>query len=243
MFMHVRLQLLYSHAWTCTLFRSRWTARPWILSVRVQAVILWIIMIITWLIHWMAATMPESIYRPSLDGCTHTLDLDYYVLCYGWLCPYHIHHVFEISVVLLHTGFPTVVFSVGHVLVKYFHPSISLGPHALGGICYTAICHRLYYPSPASWRTHSETYEKWHDLQILALHSSEHDLHLLSRHLHLKNPKNSPFSIGMVPQCSPRTNGGNPSKRVRQLALCHRVTLAPTINSDVFSKKTTEASS
>ena len=24
---------------------------------------------------------------------------------------------------------------------KEFHPSLSLGPHALGGICYTVICH------------------------------------------------------------------------------------------------------
>jgi len=70
----------------------------------------------------MAATMPESIYRSSLDGCAHTLDLDYYVLWYGWLCPYHVHHVFAISVVLLYAGFLVAVFSVGHVLVKHFTP-------------------------------------------------------------------------------------------------------------------------
>ena len=29
---------------------------------------------------------------------------------------------------------------------KAFHPSISLGPHALGGVCYTTICHRPCYP-------------------------------------------------------------------------------------------------
>ena len=81
----------------------------------------------------MATTKPESTYRSLLDGYAHTLDLDFYVLCYGWLRPYHIHHVLEISVVLLHAGCPAVVFSVGHVLVKHLTP-LSLGPHALGGI-------------------------------------------------------------------------------------------------------------
>ena len=128
------------------LFGSRWSARPWILSVRIQAAILWIIMIITWLIHWMAATMPESIHWSSLDGCAHTLDLDYYVLCYGWLRPYHIYHVLEISVVLLYAGSPAAAFSVVHVRVKHFAPR-SLGPHALGGICYTVICHHPCYSS------------------------------------------------------------------------------------------------
>ena len=90
----------------------------------------------------MDVTMPESIYRSSLDGYANALDLDYYVLCYGWLRPYHIYHVLEISVVLLYAGSPTVVFSVTHVLVKHFTP-LSLGLHALGGICYTAICHHL----------------------------------------------------------------------------------------------------
>ena len=82
----------------------------------------------------MVATMPESIHRSSLDGYVHTLDPDFYVLCYGWLRPYHIHHVLEISVVLLHAGSPVAVFSVGHVLVKHFTP-LFLGLHALGGIC------------------------------------------------------------------------------------------------------------
>ena len=34
----------------------------------------------------------------------------------------HIYHVSEISVVLLYAGFPTAVFSVGHVLVKNLTP-------------------------------------------------------------------------------------------------------------------------
>ena len=70
----------------------------------------------------MAATIPESIYLSSLDGCVHTLDLDYGILCYGWLHPYHIYHVFEISVVLFYADFLMAVFSVGHVLVEHFTP-------------------------------------------------------------------------------------------------------------------------
>jgi len=70
----------------------------------------------------MVATMPESIYRSSLDGYTRTLDLDYCVLCYGWLHPYHIYHVIEILVVLLHAGSPAAVCSVARVLVKHFTP-------------------------------------------------------------------------------------------------------------------------
>jgi len=61
-----------------------------------------------------------------MDGCVHALDLDYYVLCYGWLCPYHIYHVLEISVVFLYAGSPAAAFSVAHVLVKNFtHLSLS----------------------------------------------------------------------------------------------------------------------
>jgi len=82
----------------------------------------------------MVATMPESIYRSSLDGCAHTLDLDYCVLCYGWLRPYHLHHVFEISVVLLHAGSPAAVCSVAHVLVKNFTPL------SLSGLNQNKIC-------------------------------------------------------------------------------------------------------
>ena len=48
----------------------------------------------------------------------------------------------EISVVLLYAGSPAAVFSVAHVLVKHFTP-LSFGLHALGGICYTVICHRV----------------------------------------------------------------------------------------------------
>ena len=70
----------------------------------------------------MAVTMPKSIDRSSPDGCAHTLDLDYYVLCYGWLRPYHIYHVLEISVVPLYANSPAATFSVACVLVKHFTP-------------------------------------------------------------------------------------------------------------------------
>ena len=103
--------------------------------------------------------MPESIHRSSLDGCAHTLDLDYCVLCYGWLRPYHIYHVLEISVVLLYAGSPAGGVFNCMCSCKEFHPSLSLRPHTLGGIC-TSIFHCPCYPSPTSWRTHSGTWEK-----------------------------------------------------------------------------------
>ena len=123
MFLHVRLQLTYSHAWACAVFGLRWSTRPWIVSVVIRATSLWIIMII-YMTH-------------LLDGCDHTWV--YLSILTGWLCPClgsgllytllwmaapipHIYHVFETSFVLLHTGFPKAEFSVGHVLVKHFTP-------------------------------------------------------------------------------------------------------------------------
>ena len=146
MFLHVRLQLTYSHAWTCTLFGSRWSTRPWIVSVLIQAAILWIIMII-YMTHW-------------LDGCDHTWV--YLSILTGWLHPY-------LGSQLLHTllwmaaPMPRIyIMYLRHQLYfapqvfwwqcfqsacshKAFHPSLSLRPHALGGICYIAICHRPYH--------------------------------------------------------------------------------------------------
>ena len=56
---------------------------------------------------WMAASIPWIliIVYSIMDGCTHTT-----------------YHVFEISVVFFYAGFPMVVFSVGHVLIKNFTP-------------------------------------------------------------------------------------------------------------------------
>src|ERR1700733_1237816 len=83
----------------------------------------------------MAATIPESIHRSSSDGCVHAWD-PVFILCYGWLRPYHIY--------IMYLRYQLYVFSqvLPHVLVKHFTP-LSLMPHALGGICYTVICHRL----------------------------------------------------------------------------------------------------
>ena len=145
MFMHVWLQLMYSHAWTCTLFGLGWSTRPYFLSVANQVAILWII--ITWLI--------DGWLRPylSLLGWLRPYLFIIMVSSAGWLRPYHrpFSYVFwmvapmprlrviEISVV--HTcRFFLVVFQFNE-FCKAFHPSHSLGLHALGGICYTAICH------------------------------------------------------------------------------------------------------
>ena len=124
MFLHVQLWLPYSHAWTCTLFGLRWTTRPWILSVGIQVAILWIIMIITWLIHWMATTMPESTYRSSVDGCVHTLDL---VFMYSAMDGYA--HTIYIMYLRYQLYF-LCRFSGGNVFswpcsCKAFHPSLS----------------------------------------------------------------------------------------------------------------------
>src|ERR1700728_4599787 len=56
----------------------------------------------------------------------------------GWLRPYHIYHVFELSYCISPCRFSA---AVGYDLVKHF-TSLSLEAHALGGICYAVICHR-----------------------------------------------------------------------------------------------------
>ena len=58
-------------------------------------------------LYWMAVSIPwiPVIVHSIMDGCTHTT-----------------YHVFEILVVFVYAGFPTVVFSVGHVLIKHFTP-------------------------------------------------------------------------------------------------------------------------
>ena len=99
---------------------------------------------VTWLIDWMAATIPESAYWSFLDGCVHASDLDYCVLYHGWLSPYHISCIWDISCICLRRFSDDNFFSWAHSR-KAFHPSLSLGPHALRVICYTAICHRPYH--------------------------------------------------------------------------------------------------
>jgi len=96
--------------------------------------------------------------------------------------------------------------------------------------------HRPSYPSPALWRTHSGTCEKWHSLKTLALGSSEYGLYMPLRHLLQKNLGKYPFSISAVSQCTSRANGGNPTKRACQLAHCLSVVPALTRFSKVSNK-------
>ena len=106
----------------------------------------------------MEVTIPESIYRSSLDGCIHTLDLDYFILCYGWPIP-HTYHAFETSVVLPHASFLTAEFSVGHVLVKHFTPLSLSGLMLLGESVTQQFVTVPAIPHPAHWRAHCMTYE------------------------------------------------------------------------------------
>ena len=160
MVLHVRLQLTYSHAWTCTLVRSRWSARPWIVSVVIQAAILWIMIYMT---HW-------------LDGCDHTWV--YLSILTGWLRPClgsrllytilwmaaPILHVY-IMYLRHHLYFAPQVFRwqcfQSTCSRKSFHPSLSLKPHALGGICYTAFFHCPCNPLSRILEDYS------HDLRIV----------------------------------------------------------------------------
>jgi len=141
--MHVRLQLMYSHAWTCTLFRSRWSTRPWILSVGIQAAIF--------------VDYSDYYMTHSLDGCNHAWV--YSSILTRWMRPYlgsrllftllwiaapipHISCTWDISCTSLCRFSSSSVFNCT-CSCQAFHPSLSLRPHALGGICYTVICHHL----------------------------------------------------------------------------------------------------
>ena len=75
----------------------------------------------------MAASMPWIwiIVYSIMDGCTHTT----YISC-----------IWDISCTSLRRFSDGGVFSWTRSR-KAFHHSLSLGPHALGGLCYTAICH------------------------------------------------------------------------------------------------------
>lgn len=87
------------------------------------------------------------------------------------------------------------------------------GSTVLKKTCYSTICHRPCYPSPAHWRTHSGTCEKWHDLKTLASYSSKYDLHMPWRHLLQNTHENNSFCISAGPQFTARANEGNPLKR------------------------------
>ena len=77
--------------------------------------------------HWMAASMPWIwiIVYFVMDGCAHTT----YISC-----------IWDISFTSSCGFSDSGVFSWTRSR-KAFHPSLSFGPHTLGGICYTVICH------------------------------------------------------------------------------------------------------
>ena len=153
-----------------------------------------------------------------MDGCAHTA----YISC-----------IWDISCTSPRRFSNDEVFSWTRSR-KAFHPSLSLRPHALGGIYYTVICHHPCNPRPTHWRAHFLTYEQWHGLKPLSWHPSEQELSLPWRHLLLKNPKNTSFCIGACSKFNTHANGENPSNRSHQLVLCPRFALAPTNLRSVF---------
>ena len=162
-----------AHAWTCTLFRSIWSARPHVLSNKIHDVdSLWIIMTsyMTHLIGWLWPYLSLLVDPSLLDGCIHTLDPSYCTLYYGWLHPYHISCIWDISCICLRRFSDGSVFSWRHSH-KAFHPSLSLGPHALGGICYRAFCHRPYNPSSRTLEDYSRDLWIVNDLKPPSWHT------------------------------------------------------------------------
>jgi len=125
------------------LFGLRWSARPWIFSVWIQAAIF--------------LDYHDCCMTHLLDGCDHAWLCS--LILTGWLHPClgsrslctllwmaapipHISCTWDISCISLWKFFGSSVFICG-CSCKEFHPSLSLGPHTLGGICYTVICHRF----------------------------------------------------------------------------------------------------
>ena len=171
----------------------------------------------------MATSMPQIwiITYSVMDGCAHTT----YISC-----------IWDIICTYLRRFSSGGVFSWTRSR-KAFHPSLSLGPHALGGICYTTIFHHpCNSPSRTiggliPWLVSSDmTWNHFHDIPLnMSFHFPE-DISVW------KTLKTSLFCIGTGSQFSTRANGGNHSNRARQLALCLRVTLVPTILRSVFKK-------
>ena len=105
---------------------------PGFCLIKIQAAdSLWIIMIyyMTHLIGWLQPYLSLLVGPYLLYGCVHTLDPGFCTLYYGWLRPYHISCIRDISCICIRK------FSNGSVFSwtrshKAFHPSLSLGPHA-----------------------------------------------------------------------------------------------------------------
>ena len=117
---------------------------------------LWIIMIYytTHLIGWLRPCLILLLGHYLLDGCVHTLAPGFCTLYYGWLCPYHVSCIIDISYICLCRSSDGSVFNWAHSH-KAFHPSLSLELHALGGICYTAFFHHPYNPSSRTLEDYS----------------------------------------------------------------------------------------
>ena len=122
---------------------------PGFCLINIQAMgSLWIIMIyyMNHLIGWLRPYLSLLVGPYLLDGCVHTLDPCFCTLYYRWLHPYHISCIRDISCIWVRKFSDGSVFSWVHSH-KAFHASLSLGPHALGGICYTTFCHHPCNPS------------------------------------------------------------------------------------------------
>ena len=158
----------------------------------------------------MAASIPWIwiIVYSVMDGCIHTA----YISC-----------IWDISCNSSHSFSNNGVFSWTHSC-KAFHPPLSLRPHALGGICYTTICHH-----PTHWMAYSVTCEHWHELKTLLWHPPGHGHSFPWRQFLVKNPKNSLFGLGVTTHCHTHANGGNPPNRACQLAHCLSVVSAPAL--------------
>ena len=101
---------------------------PRFLYFIIQAAILWIIMI-SYMTHWLDGCDHTWVYLSILTGwLCHALDLDYCILCYGWLCPYRIYIMYlRYQLYFSMQVFQWRCFSVEHVLVKHFTPLSLLG--------------------------------------------------------------------------------------------------------------------
>ena len=148
-FLHVRLQLTYLHPWICTCLGWDEAQDPGFCLIRSR---LRDILVYHDYMHdsfdWMDVTIPESIcWSLLLDGYVHTSDLSSYIYfimdgCAHATCSC----IRDISCICnCRSSDSGVWFEC--VLVKHFTHS-SLGPHALGGICYIAFFHCPAIPIP-----------------------------------------------------------------------------------------------
>ena len=157
---------------------------------------------------WMAATIPESIcWSLLLDGFVHTSDLSLYVLYYGWLHPCHMfmYQRYQFYLYLQVVRKWCLVWTHSH---KAFHPSLSLEPHALGGICYTTFFHCHCNPQKAHWRVISMTNAQCHALQITSLHPFWWRQHSSCWHFPKKSYENPYFFLGASSPAPPHADLG-----------------------------------